>query len=152
MTATTGAPISPSCSAVTGAVGLTDPSLTGGGARCEVVGDPNSFTQSFYTNFNTSAFALAPAGTFGNAGLNTLRQPSWWNLDFTLEKRIPLGRDQRRALRARFEAYNVLNHAEFNTIGTTLQLSGASNLSTTYGQFTATNPARVLSTTLRVEF
>jgi hypothetical protein len=149
--AQTGAPVSPACSAVSGPVTATDPSLTGGGARCQVVGDPNNFTQSFFTNFNTAAYALAPAGTFGNAGLNSLRQPGWWNTDLTLDKRIPLGKEK-VALRARIEAYNVFNHTQFSTIDTTLRLSGTTNINTTYGQYTATNPARVLSTSLRLEF
>jgi hypothetical protein len=55
-------------------------------------------------------------------------------------------------LRARIEAYNILNHTQFNTIGTTLQLQGTTNVNTQYGQYTGTMPARVLSTTLRFEF
>ncbi len=139
----------------------SDPSLSGVGAwtaanpigaRCQQVADPNNFQKSFYTNFNTSAFTVAPAGTFGNIGLGILRQPSWYNLDVTMEKRIPLWKSERRVLRVRVEAYNVLNHTEFSTMGTSMQLLNGVNTNTQYGQYTAALPARVLSTTLRVEF
>jgi hypothetical protein len=157
VSAQTGAPVTPSCSSVSAGAVNSDPSLSGVGtgvtaARCQQIADPNSFAQSFYTNFNTSAFTLAAPGTFGNTGVGILRQPGWFNVDVTLDKRIPLGKESKRVLRARIEAYNVFNHAEFNTIGTTLQLSGTTNLNTQWGQYTATNPARVLSTTLRFEF
>ena len=116
------------------------------------MGDPKNFTKSFYQNFNTSAFTLAAPGTFGNIGLDILRQPSWHNFDLTLQKRIHFSKSERRVLQLRFEAYNLLNHAEFTTMGTSMQLSGTANTNTTYGQFTATNPGRVLSTTARIEF
>ena len=73
-----------------------------------------------------------------------------------LDKRIPLGKDTRRAIRARIEAFNVFNHAEFSAIGSTLSLSGVSgtntNTNTTWGQYTATYSPRQLATTLRFEF
>jgi len=157
----TGAPATPSCSSVNAGPVNSDPSLSGVGvwatnnvigARCQQVGDPKNFTKSFYQNFNTSAFTLAAPGTFGNIGLGILRQPSWYNFDVTLQKRIHFSKSERRVLQLRFEGYNILNHAEFTTMGTSMQLSGAANTNTTYGQFTATNPGRVLSTTARIEF
>ncbi len=39
-----------------------------------------------------------------------------------------------------------------SVIGATMSLSGATNLNTQYGQYTSTLPARVISTTLRIEF
>jgi hypothetical protein len=157
----TGAPVTPDCSSLSPGPSNSDPSLSGVGAfsstnaigaRCQAIGDPNKFQQNFYTNFNTSAFTLASPGTFGNIGLGILRQPAWYNIDVTLDKRFPLGHSERRVLRARIEAYNVLNHSEFSTIGTSLQLLGSTNVNTTWGQDTATLPQRVLSTTLRFEF
>jgi hypothetical protein len=58
----------------------------------------------------------------------------------------------RRVLRLRIEAYNIFNHTEFSTIGTTLTLLGAVNSNTQYGQYTATLSPRQMSTTLRFEF
>jgi hypothetical protein len=157
----TGAAATPDCSSVSAGPANSDPSFSGvgvwsasnpAGARCQQVADPNNFQKSFYTNFNTSAFTLAAPGTYGNTGLGILRQPAWYNIDTTIEKRIPVGKSERRVIRLRAEAYNLLNHTEFSTIGTSLQLSGITNLSTTYGQYTATLPARVLSSTIRFEF
>jgi len=158
----TGAPVTPECSSLSAGPANSDPSLSGvgaytaaanpGGARCQVVADPNNFKKDFYNNFNTAAFTLAPVGTFGNVGIGVLRQPAWTNIDLTMDKRIPIGHSEKRVLRARIEAYNVLNHTEFNSMGTTLQLLGATNVNTQYGQYTGTQPARVLSTTLRFEF
>jgi hypothetical protein len=91
-------------------------------------------------------------GTFGNIGLGILRQPSNTNFDMTLDKQIQLGSSENRRLRLRIEAYNIFNHTEFSTIGTSLQLQGAANTNTTYGQYTAANPNRVLSTTIKFEF
>jgi hypothetical protein len=159
-TASTGAPLTPTCTSSSAGAANSDPSLSGmgafpsnqGGARCQAVADPKSFTHSFYSNFNTSAFTLAPAGTWGNIGLGILRQPSRYNFDLTLNKTIPLGKSERRSLGLRIEAYNLFNHTEFSTINASLQLSGANNLNTLYGQYTATLPSRVLSTTIRLQF
>jgi hypothetical protein len=157
ISAQTGAPVTPACSSVSPGAVNSDPSLSGVGtgvtaARCQQIADPHNYTHSFFTNFNTSAFTLAAPGTFGNTGIGILRQPGWYNVDLTLDKRIPLGKEGKRVIRARIEAYNVLNHTEFNAIGTTMQLSGTTNLNTQWGQYTGTLPARVLSTTLRFEF
>ena len=57
------------------------------------------------------------------------------------------------ALRLRFQAFNVLNHTEFNKIGTTYQWNAAGlNLNTTTGHFTGTQPPRQMALTARVEF
>ena len=148
----TGAPVTPSCSSVDSGIAFSDPSLTGGGARCMQTADPNAYQQDFYHNFNTSAFTLAAPGTFGNIGLGTLRQPAWSNWDMTLEKRLRLGQSEKRLLRFRIEAYNVFNHAEFSSIGSSLSLRNGVNTSTTYGAYTNTRPPRQMSTTLRFEF
>ena len=153
---TTGAPVTPTCSS-TAAFPYSDPSLTGigtnsiSGVRCQVVTDPQKYAHDFYNNFNTAAFALAPIGTFGNTGVGVLRQPPFWNLDAAMDKRISI--KERATLRLRFQAFNVFNHTEFNTIGTTYQWNAAGvNLNTTTGQYTATQPARQMAFTARIEF
>jgi hypothetical protein len=153
---TTGAPATPTCSS-TAAFPYSDPSLTGigtnsiSGVRCAVAGDRKDFTRDFYHNFNTAAFGLAQIGTFGNTGIGILRQPAWWNFDASLDKRVALA--ERVALRLRFQAFNVFNHTEFSSIGTTLQWNAAGvNLNTTTGQFTATKPPRQMALTARIEF
>lgn len=83
------------------------------------------------------------------AGL--LRQPTWWNFDAALDKKVSIR--ERVAVRLRFQAFNVFNHTEFNSIGTTYQWNAAGvNLNTTTGQFLATQPPRQMALTARVEF
>lgn len=169
--AQTGLPVTPSCTATGFEAGdplLTDPSGTGQGyfnpsgffpsavgARCEVMGNIHDFAHSFNENFNTSAFSLAPVGTFGNSGVGILREPGFWNMDFNLAKNIPLG-SERRFLQLRLEAYNVFNHTEFNGIGTTLSesFSGGPTPAVTpgFGAYSSARPARVLATQIRLEF
>jgi hypothetical protein len=58
--------------------------------------------------FNTSAFALAAPGTFGNAPRNLLRAPGLTNLDLAIVKRV-ISRD-RMQTQLRGEVYNALNN------------------------------------------
>ena len=46
--------------------------------------------------FNTAAFAV-PVNQFGNAERNSLRAPSYWNVDLGLQKNVPLGQQPRAA-------------------------------------------------------
>ncbi len=148
--ASSGAPFSPSCS-TTAAFPANDPSLTGMTARCQQTADPRAYTQSFYTNFNTAAFVMAPAGSFGNTGLGIFRQPGTVNFDMGLDKAISLG--ERRVLRIKWQAYNALNHAEFNAVGATFNFNAAGvNTNTQTGQYTSTLNPRQQVLTLRFEF
>jgi hypothetical protein len=155
----TGFPMTPTCTSTSSGINNSDPSWSGvsgtgavPGTRCQQVGDLQNFTHDFYHNFNTAALTMAAPGTFGTLGLNPLRQPSFNNWDMTLAKRITFGKSENYAIRIRIEAYNVFNHTEFSTIGTTFSFSGTTNTNTQTGQYTATYNPRTLSTTLRIEF
>ena len=76
-------------------------------SRADLVGDPGLDDPTADMWFNTAAFA-APVNAFGNSDRNILRAPSFWNVDLTLQKNIPLGRGRQLELRA--EAFNVFNH------------------------------------------
>ena len=154
-----GFPVTPTCQQSTGAIGSTDPSLSGltatgavPGTRCQQIADLKDFKQDFYNNFNKAALTMAAPGTFGSLGLNTLRQPSRSNWDMTLARRILLGKSEAYSIRIRIEAYNVFNHTQFQTIGSTYTFSGTTNTNTETGQYTATYSPRTLSTTVRFEF
>ena len=56
---------------------------------------------------NTGAFAIPAAATFGNLGRNTLRQPSFHNLDISLTRRFPI--KERANLEFRADAFNMSN-------------------------------------------
>jgi hypothetical protein len=76
-------------------------------ARADLVGDPELSDPTPDRWFNTAAFA-APVNAFGNSERNILRAPSYWNVDLTLQKNVPLGSE--RQLEFRVEAFNVFNH------------------------------------------
>lgn len=58
--------------------------------------------------FNPAAFALPAAGTFGNAGLNILRGPSFKEFDLALFKNFKIV--EQLNTQFRFEVFNVPNH------------------------------------------
>ena len=58
--------------------------------------------------FNTAAFTLPRAGTFGNAGLNILRGPGFQNWDIALFKNFRI--TERIGAQFRGESFNFLNH------------------------------------------
>jgi len=61
--------------------------------------------------FNPGAFAVPPAGQFGNAGRNMLRGPAFAQLDVALHKDFAIS--QERKLTVGVEAYNLFNHPNF---------------------------------------
>jgi len=62
--------------------------------------------------FDTSAFASARLGTFGNAGRNILQGPGTFNIDFSAHKMFTIR--ERWRLQYRAEFFNVLNHTLLN--------------------------------------
>ena len=61
--------------------------------------------------FNPGAFAVPPAGQFGNAGRNMLRGPGFAEVDPSLHKDFVI--NQERTLTVGVEAYNLFNHPNF---------------------------------------
>ena len=68
---------------------------------------------------NTAAFGTPALGTFGNLGRNSLRQPSYHNLDMSLTRRFPI--KERANLEFRADAFNLSNSVVLggpnNTLG-----------------------------------
>ena len=62
--------------------------------------------------FDPCAFALSPAGTYGNVGRVTLTSPGGANIDFTLIKNTQI--TERTKLEFRAEFFNLFNHAHFS--------------------------------------
>ena len=71
------------------------------GASADLSGSDRS-TNRF---FNTGAFSIPAAGTFGNVGKNTVIGPGVTNLDLVIAKEIPIREVMRFQIRA--EAFNV---------------------------------------------
>jgi hypothetical protein len=123
----------------------TDVSLTGLGAdRPNLVGNPAQSNVTFPNWFNQTAFAKQPAGTFGNLGRNALRGPSYWNFDAALSRNFPL--HERIRLNVRWEAFNLLNHANFNNPGASLASS------TTFGIITTAQNPRIMQVAAKIIF
>ena len=91
----------------------TDASLTGVGQdRPNVVGSPYVRNTSSLIWLNATAFAPNTAGTYGNAGFNSLTAPGYFNMDVNLIRYFPIREHQR--LELRFEFFNVMNHTNFS--------------------------------------
>jgi len=118
----------------------TDRSNTGGGQdRPNVVAgqDPTlpGDEQSIAHWFNTAAYVVQPAGTWGNAGRNTFTGPGITNVDASIIRNFRMGS---KSLQFRLEAFNVLNNPIWADPNTTLT-------SPLYGTITATRkPMREL--------
>jgi hypothetical protein len=88
----------------------------GGCERPNVIGSiPGPRTVKEY--FNPAAFALPSAGTFGDARVNSIRQPGYNNLDFSIYKNFNTHwRESQIQFRAEF--FNFLNHTQFSALDT----------------------------------
>jgi hypothetical protein len=141
----------------------TAPDYTGTpdvGARVNVVGDPFQNVPAGHY-FNPAAFAPPAYGTtittpvLGNlgGGSGVMSLPWIFNLDATMAKFIPIFGEQ-RGLRIQVQAYNVLNHPEFNNVNTGIQWDANGNVSNlaSAGVYSSTLPARILAFGLRFEF
>jgi hypothetical protein len=61
--------------------------------------------------FNPAAYALPPAGSFGNAGRNSLSGPDFADFDFAVLKDLPFG--DYRSVEFRAEIFNIANRPNF---------------------------------------
>ena len=62
--------------------------------------------------FNTAAFVLQAANTFGSAGRNTINGPAFKLLDLSLQKTVNITQGTR--LQFRIDMFNALNFVNFN--------------------------------------
>jgi hypothetical protein len=123
----------------------TDNSLTGQGQD-----RPNVVLSSSYAAHKSVALWLNPAafvpnamGTFGNFGRNALFGPGNFAFDASLSRRFALGEWIR--LEARFEAFNAINHTNFNNPTTTLNSSN-------FGKLLGAGDPRILQFAVKVHY
>ncbi len=124
--------------------GGTDVSLTGVGSdRPNVVlpGSIYQYTQAAW--FNPKAFAMQAPGTFGNAGRDTIIAPGSFNFDMALSRNFQMS--ERWKLEVRGEAFNVLNHPNWNA-------PGLSITSGTFGQITTFGSPRIMQVAMKLYF
>jgi outer membrane receptor protein involved in Fe transport len=89
------------------------PSIQFGGVdRPNLVADPRLSNPGPGAWFNTSAFAMPPYGTFGNAGRNILTGPSFSSVDVSAIKNTPIRESLTLQFRAEF--FNLLDRPNFN--------------------------------------
>jgi trimeric autotransporter adhesin len=93
--------------------------------------------------FNTGAFTEPAAGTYGDSGRNTVIGPGSWLMSLVLSKNFPM--KDMMGLEMRAEADNVLNHANYSGIDTTVN-------SPTYGQVTSVASMRKMILSLHYRF
>ena len=132
----------------------------GGGLRIvrpDVVGDPMGGDRDPITGwFNTDAFQRPDGrGDYGDAPRNVVQRPGINNWNLALFKNVPLGGTRR--LQVRMEAYNVLNHTQFQDIDRTARFDPAGqqinpNFGTAIGIGSPTRPPRVLQLSARFSF
>jgi len=90
--------------------------------RPNVTGNINAGPKTAKEWFNTAAFSLPVAFTFGNNPRNSVIGPRFVDLDASLQKEWVLRESMR--LQFRVDAYNTLNHANFYLPG---RIFGTSN-------------------------
>src|SRR6185295_5744928 len=108
--------------------GISGYTLTGTqtieGARIAVVGDTGKGTSSDpYRQFNAAAFAAPTVGSLGlESGRNFLYRAPINSWDLSLAKRFAI--TERAKLEIRLDAFNALNHTQFDTVNATLAVKG----------------------------
>jgi hypothetical protein len=97
--------------------------------RPNVVGNANNGPKRWDAWFNTAAFVAAPAGTFGNAGRNTVIGPRTNIADFSIVKSTKI--DERFRLQFRSEFFNIFNHPNFALPNVTVNSSAFGTIAST---------------------
>jgi hypothetical protein len=130
------------------AIGLNSSGAPNNGSpaspRPNQVGNPNSGPKSWDEFFDTAAFEdVSVAGASGNERRGAVTGPGLWRYDMALMKNTRLTESLNLQFRA--EAFNLFNHPNFSTVGTTLGLA-------TYGKVTNTRDPRILQLALKLTF
>jgi hypothetical protein len=105
--------------------------------------NPAAFAQVTASCASTSTGGCAQLGTFGNIGRNAFRATPSLQFDAQVSRSIPMYKSL--ALLLRLEAFNVLNHPNFGT-------PSAGLTSSTFGQVSSTNAARVFQGSVKISF
>jgi hypothetical protein len=121
----------------TGVTGSIRPKLTG----APIYAAPAGF------HLNAGAYTAPLAGEWGDAGRNSIRGPSQFTFNTSLQRSFRL--KDRYNLDLRVDSTNLLNHVVFSSWNATLNPSLNNPL---FGLPTAANAMRSLQTTLRVRF
>ncbi|HEX5424167.1 MAG TPA: TonB-dependent receptor [Candidatus Acidoferrales bacterium] len=116
--------------------------------RAEQIGDPNAGLcgGSALNFFNTGAFVVPTAGTYGNERRGAIEGPCSFSWNASLAKSFRFGpRERQRSITARWEVQNLTNSPSFTGISTTLG-------SPLFGQINAAGSMRSMDFMLRFNF
>jgi hypothetical protein len=102
---------------------------------------PGTGTQGGVSGVNT---ACAGTGVFGNLGRNAVYGPSKVNFDLALSRQFKF--NERWKMEFRSDFFNILNHGNWQTVGTSVS-SGA-----TFGQVTAFGSPRLIQLAMKFYF
>ncbi|HKX28386.1 MAG TPA: hypothetical protein VJ302_11860, partial [Blastocatellia bacterium] len=151
--------------------GLSGYGLTGTqgieGARIVLTGDPGSGHSSDpYRQFDTSSFAVPSANSVGlESGRNYLTRGPINNLDLSLAKRLNF--KERASFELRLDAFNALNHTQFEQVNSRLDVRAWNDLTITnlpfdangnlvnpngFGTVSRVRPPRVMQLSLHIQF
>ena len=134
------------------------------GGRIAVLGNPGTgATSDPYRQFDVTKFTTPGLGSVGlESGRNFLYRPPINALDATLQKDFSI--KERTRLTLRLDAFNALNHTQFDVINSTLNVRSLADPTPTnlasdtagnragFGAVTAVRPPRIMQLSLRVQF
>jgi hypothetical protein len=119
-------------------------------SRPNIVGNPNAGVcpggipiRTPQCWFNTSAFAHAAIGQFGDVGRNTMDGPAFQQWDFSALKNIPIHENVNLQFRA--EIFNIFNNVNFELPNNDINSPG-------FGQIEAAQPGRIVQLALKFMF
>jgi len=124
------------------------------GARINLLSDPYlpKSERTFDRNYRSDAFGRPAVRTFGTAGVNIMRNPSWNNWDMSFSKRFPMG-NETRFFQLRGEFYNIWNHTQFNGYNNTARFNPAGQqINAAFSQLSSTRDPRKVQLSLRFMF
>ncbi len=119
-----------------------------GGLRADATGLPVTLPSSEQTSlnyFNTAAFAVPPAGQFGNAGRNTIPGPPSINFNMALNRIITISREKNMRMNFQWATSNTFNIVNYTSLSTTVN-------SNTFGRVTGVGSMRTMTLSLRFMF
>ncbi|MEZ5356257.1 MAG: hypothetical protein R2762_26785 [Bryobacteraceae bacterium] len=123
------------------------------GARIDVLSNPvlPRGDRTFYRYFNTDAFGLPAAGTYGTAARTVIRGPGIHNWDLTAFKNFIIKERVHTQFRAEF--YNAFNHTQWSGLSTAARFDAQGRqVNAQFGQVTSTRPGRRIQLALRLSF
>ena len=139
ITAQTGNPLTPRVLSQTEQLAQTGGT---GSQRAEATGQAIDSGNGF---FNLNAFTTPAAGTYGNAGRNTIPGPGTFAINLAFARSFTLSESSRRRIEFRVEANNVLNHVNYSNLYTVVN-------AVNYGLPSAAASMRSLDAVVRFRF